>query len=79
MPIHFSHEQYESLRQTYRKWWAGELDRPIVPFVTYGHPSEIVIEKLEEKGIMVFRTDLDGAVGIINRKGNFSVCTDKQR
>lgn len=41
MPIHFSHEQYETLRQTYRKWWAGELDRPIVPFVTYGHPSEI--------------------------------------
>ena len=41
MPIHFSHEQYETLRQTYRKWWAGELDRPIVPIITYGHPSEI--------------------------------------
>ena len=45
----------------------------------YGHPSDIVIEKLEQKGIMVFRTDLDGAVGIINRKGRFSVCTEKQR
>ncbi|MBR3786411.1 MAG: DNA internalization-related competence protein ComEC/Rec2 [Firmicutes bacterium] len=45
----------------------------------YGHPSEIVIEKLEQKGIMVFRTDLDGAVGIINRKGIISVCTEKQR
>ncbi|MBR4019778.1 MAG: DNA internalization-related competence protein ComEC/Rec2 [Firmicutes bacterium] len=45
----------------------------------YGHPSEIVIEKLEQKGIMVFRTDQDGAVGIINRKGNISVCTEKQR
>ncbi len=45
----------------------------------YGHPSEIVIEKLEENGIMVFRTDLDGAVGIINRKGKLSVCTEKQR
>lgn len=41
MPIHFSHEQYETLRETYRKWWAGELDRPIVPIITYGHPSEI--------------------------------------
>lgn len=45
----------------------------------YGHPSEIIIEKLRENGIMVFRTDLDGAVGIINRKGNLSVCTEKQR
>lgn len=45
----------------------------------YGHPSEIVIEKLEKNGIMVFRTDLDGAVGIINRKGTISVCTEKQR
>lgn len=45
----------------------------------YGHPSEIVIEKLEENGIMVFRTDQDGAVGIINRKGKLSVCTEKQR
>ena len=45
----------------------------------YGHPSEIVIENLEKKGIMVFRTDMDGAVGIINRKGTISVCTKKQR
>jgi competence protein ComEC len=45
----------------------------------YGHPSEIIIEKLEKKGIMVFRTDLDGAVGMINRKGKLSVCTEKQR
>ena len=37
------------------------------------------IEKLKKKGIMVFRTDLDGAVGIIHRKGKLSVCTEKQR
>ena len=41
MSIHFSHEQYEILRQTYRKWWAGELDRPIVPIVTHGHESAV--------------------------------------
>ena len=40
MAIHFSHEQYEAIRQTYRKWWAGELDRPIIPIKTYGHPSD---------------------------------------
>ncbi len=37
--VHFSEERYEALRETYRKWWAGELDRPIVPIVTYNHPS----------------------------------------
>ncbi len=40
MAIHFEKEQYDALRGTYRKWWAGELDRPIVPVVTVGHPSE---------------------------------------
>jgi len=37
--VHFTAEQYETLRNTYRKWWAGELDRPIVPIVTTGHES----------------------------------------
>lgn len=41
----------------------------------YGHPAQVVIEKLEKQGIMVYRTDLHGAVGIISRKGSFSVCT----
>lgn len=30
----------------------------------YGHPSPLVIEKLVKKGIMVYRNDRDGAVGI---------------
>lgn len=37
--IHFPAEQYEKLRQTYRKWWANDLGRPIVPIVTVGHPT----------------------------------------
>ena len=41
MPVHFSHEQYEDIRKTYRKWWAGELDRPILPIKTYGHSGDI--------------------------------------
>lgn len=35
--VHFSAEDYARLRETYRKWWAGELDRPIVSIVTGGH------------------------------------------
>lgn len=41
----------------------------------YGHPSEKVIEKMRGLGIMVYRTDRDGAVGIINKRGRLSVCT----
>lgn len=37
--IAFSDEQYQTLRQTYDRWWKGELGRPIVPIVTTGHPS----------------------------------------
>ena len=41
MAIHYTHEQYEKLRHTYRRWWDGALDRPIVPIVTHGHPSDV--------------------------------------
>lgn len=44
----------------------------------YGHPSNHVIEKLRKKGIMVYRTDIFGAIGIINRKGKVTVCTKNQ-
>lgn len=40
MPIHFSRERFNELRETYRKWWAGELRRPIVPIFTYGHETD---------------------------------------
>lgn len=42
----------------------------------YGHPSQKVIEKMEKSGIMVYRTDRDGAVGIIDKKGKISICTE---
>lgn len=43
----------------------------------YGHPSEKVIEKMQKTGIIVYRTDRHGAVGIINGRGSFSICTEK--
>jgi len=43
--IRFSDEQYEQLRKTYRKWWAGELKRPIVPIITGGYESSIAPTK----------------------------------
>ncbi len=43
----------------------------------YGHPAPSVIEKMEENGIMVYRTDRDGAVGVIIRDGGYTICTQK--
>lgn len=43
--IHFTDEQYENLRVTYRKWWKGELNRPIVPFVTHGYETKMAPTK----------------------------------
>ncbi len=43
----------------------------------YGHPSQSVIEKLESSGIIVYRTDLDGAVGIKAEEEKIRVCTQK--
>ena len=31
MPIDFSPERWEDIRTIYAKWWAGELERPIIP------------------------------------------------
>ena len=59
--------------------------RPKIAVITvgennnYGHPAEVVIEKLRKRDIMVLRTDLDGAVGIIQRKGKVEICTEKHR
>ncbi|MGN0658616.1 MAG: DNA internalization-related competence protein ComEC/Rec2 [Emergencia sp.] len=45
----------------------------------YGHPSEKVIEKMQKKDIIVFRTDLDGAVGFHIEKGEIIICTENPR
>lgn len=39
----------------------------------YGHPDKGVIEKFHKKGIMVYRTDYSGAVGIISDKGKIKI------
>ena len=45
----------------------------------YGHPSNEVIEKIEKKCIMLYRTDRDGAIGIISREGKISICTQRRK
>lgn len=38
--IHFTHGDYQRLRETLRLWWAGEWHRPIAPIITTGHDSD---------------------------------------
>jgi len=45
----------------------------------YGHPSAEVLDRLERRGIAVYRTDIDGAVGIRAGAGCISVCTMRSR
>lgn len=45
----------------------------------YLHPHPSIIEKMNERDIIVYRTDLDGAVGIIIDNGRIiKVCTQKR-
>lgn len=55
----FPDERYESLRKTYRKWWADELTRPIVPIITTGHPSP---RKPSENPRLAFPTAWDMSI-----------------
>lgn len=46
----------------------------------YGHPHEQTIERLVNRGVKIYRTDYNGAVGIdINRKGNYRIDLMKQQ
>jgi 5-methyltetrahydrofolate--homocysteine methyltransferase len=36
MPIDFCADRWNKIRQTYSQWWAGKLDRPIIPVLLYG-------------------------------------------
>jgi len=44
----------------------------------YGHPAVSTIEKLEGSGIIVYRTDVDGAIGIIIGENKFWVCGNRR-
>lgn len=40
----------------------------------YGHPNEVVLERLEQNGTEIYRTDEDGEISInVNRSGNINV------
>ena len=40
MPINFTSERWDKVKETYRLWWAGELDRPIIPVYLLGGDAD---------------------------------------
>ena len=40
MPIDFTPERWDKVKETYRLWWAGELGRPIIPVYLLGGNSD---------------------------------------
>lgn len=45
----------------------------------YGHPADSVLKLLEERKIEIYRTDLDGAVGICGNEKEWKVVTNRSR
>jgi len=41
MSIHFAPERWERIRANYRKWWAGELDRPLLAITVTGYEADV--------------------------------------
>ena len=39
MTIEFSDERWQHVKSTYRQWWDGTLDRPLLPVVVGGRDS----------------------------------------
>jgi 5-methyltetrahydrofolate--homocysteine methyltransferase len=40
MTIHFSSQQWQSLRENTEAWWQGKLNRPLIPVTLYGFEPE---------------------------------------
>ncbi len=55
---------------------------PVVAIISvgknrYGHPSKKVVKLLKERGILVFRTDIDGNIRISTYGHSYTIKTDK--
>lgn len=57
--VRYTVADYLRLRETYRRWWSGELDRPVVPIITRGHASW---RKASEAPRLCFETAWDFSI-----------------
>lgn len=57
--IHFNKERFQTLKETYRRWWDGTLDRPILPIVTNGYESKLDPSRYP---VMSFETAWDDSI-----------------
>jgi 5-methyltetrahydrofolate--homocysteine methyltransferase len=54
MSIQFTPEQWDRVKTTYRKWWAGELDRPLLAISVGGYPKTRPAPQLPIHGFQAF-------------------------
>lgn len=54
MKIDFNSERWEIIKENYRKWWAGELDRPLIQMVCGGRDPGRPRPNLPDYGFTAF-------------------------
>ncbi|MCD4824133.1 MAG: hypothetical protein K8S55_05960 [Phycisphaerae bacterium] len=75
MSIDFGPERWKKLKETYRLFWAGELDRPIIPVVMGGRAPGRTEPKLPDQPFAAFYDLSVSAEDIIDRWDyNLSCC-----
>lgn len=67
MSIHFTNSRWQKIKENYRKWWAGELDRPLIALSLTGYDPERNAPDLPSYGFASFYDKSVPAHAIINR------------
>jgi hypothetical protein len=67
MPIKFAHERWDIIRDTYRTWWTGDLDRPVFQCSLHGLDPERTEPNIPAHGFTSFYDESVTAEKIVDR------------
>jgi len=73
--IHYTHEDFDRLRDTYDRWWSGSLRRPITSIITHGHPTK----KETKKPSLNYNTSWDTSIPVTDFLESHEVYLDTIR
>ncbi len=76
MSIDFGPERWEETKDNYRKWWAGELERPLLHFVMPGGNPDRPEPALPSKSFTVFY-DLSVSADEIVDRWDYDLCCQR--
>ena len=75
MPIDFQFEKWNDIKQNYRKWWAGELERPLIQLTLTGADPGRSLPEIPNKSFTAFYPDAISPEQIVDRWDyNLSTC-----